>query len=272
MIHFRFLIFLIFLVFRLNAHIAFQGVTFDDETVARLVTVITSTSPVQSMPDTKHLYPAQKSLHMIPALAKCKKIIVFDKIKETDGHLKENYRKYKKNVRKLVKEDPYFANTRLVFCKEWGHLSGTVKEAIKHVETPFIFLHQHDLQLVQSFDFNAVVATMVANPSVKYVHFSSTPNAPEHWYFGATQESEDFFIPLCRTVGWSDQCHIARVDYYQNFVLPQCHQTFMESVIIKNAREDFATNGWAAHQAYGNYLYGKLDEGPFIVHTDARNH
>lgn len=254
--------------------IVYEGITYDDDTVASLVTVITSTSPIPSIPETTHLYPAQKSLHLIPALAKCNKIIVFDYPKSKNFKQRSLYREYKKNVKKLVRKDPHFADTKLVFCKEWGHLSGTIKEAIQYVKTPFIFLHQHDLQLIEPFDLNGVVATMIANPAIKYVHFSSSPNAPQHWYFGktATLKKGIFFVPLCLTEGWSDQCHIARTDYYQNFILPQCHQTFMEHIIHPRSREAMKEKGWKAHGEFGSYLYGNLQDGPFIKHTDARNH
>src|SRR4051812_37553585 len=61
--------------------VVWNGVTYDTETVAKLITVITSTSPVPSIPSTRHLYPAQASLFQIPAFALCKKIIVFDGIR-----------------------------------------------------------------------------------------------------------------------------------------------------------------------------------------------
>src|SRR5437016_10153975 len=72
-----------------------NGVVYDDDTVAELITVITATSPTISMPNTTHIYPAQVSLHRIPALAKAKKIIAFDGIPPGEKHLEAAYNKYK---------------------------------------------------------------------------------------------------------------------------------------------------------------------------------
>ena len=58
--------------------IEWNGKVYDDETVAQMITVITTTNPIPSIPSVKHIYPAQVALFQIPAFARCKKIIVFD--------------------------------------------------------------------------------------------------------------------------------------------------------------------------------------------------
>ena len=132
----------------------YNGVVYDTETVAKLITVITTTSPIKSMPEPKHLYPSQQSLFRIPAFALCKKIIVFDGFRDGQMHLEETYNQYKRNIVHLTKTDPYFSNTELVFCSEWKHLTGAIYEAMKHVTTPFVFINQHDLEIIKDFDLN----------------------------------------------------------------------------------------------------------------------
>ena len=229
MMYMRFFLFIV-LFFQADCTIL-NGTVYDDETVSKLITVITSTSPIPSMPSTTYLYEAQKSLFQVPALAKCKKIIVFDGVENNQKSVSATYEKYKNNVKKLVKEDPYFSNTKLVFCKTWGHLSGAIREAISHVDTPFLFLHQHDLVLLQGFDLIGVVASMMANPKIKYVYLGRRPNTTDDIYHAPVDEEVEgvSFVPLCRSCGWSDQCHVASVEYYNSFVLPQCHFTFKES-------------------------------------------
>ena len=55
-----------------------NGKVYDDDTVAQMITVITTTNPIPSIPSIKHIYPAQVALFQIPAFTRCKKIIVFD--------------------------------------------------------------------------------------------------------------------------------------------------------------------------------------------------
>ena len=58
-----------------KSRIHMNGGYLDDERVAGLITVITSTSPIHALPSLRHIRPAQTSLFQVPALAKCRKII-----------------------------------------------------------------------------------------------------------------------------------------------------------------------------------------------------
>jgi hypothetical protein len=259
--------------------IIWNDVTYDTDTVAQLITVITSTSLVQSIPATKHLYPAQASLFSIPALAKCKKIIVFDGIEEKNENLERRYEEYKKNVIELTQTDPYFSNTKLIFCPEWRHLTGALYEALQHVTTPFLYIHQHDLQIIQEFDLNGLIATMVANPRIQCVMLAGGDNGAEgdfnayHGYIDRQIEGEHF-VPLMRCFGWSDQAQITTVDYYRNVIFPQCKArkgNFMEQTMLHRIRYDVAKLGKdIAHPIYACYLYGGSADGAYIVHTDAK--
>ena len=260
--------------------ITWDGVVYDTETVAKLITVITSTSPVKSIPTTNHLYPCQASLFCIPAFALCKKIIVFDGVRQQQAELGPMYEKYKENVLALTKTDPYFSNTELVFCPEWCHLTGSIHEAMKHVTTPFVYIHQHDLQIVQDFDLNGLIASMVANPKIRCVMLGGEDNAaegnfnPYHGWIDQNIQGEHF-VPLFRCYGWSDQAQITTVDYYQNVVFPQCRANkgnFMEQTMLHRLRYDVVKLGKEiAHPLYGCYLYGGSFDGAYIVHTDAKN-
>lgn len=250
------------------------NVYLNDDKASELITVVTATSPIFSHPDTKFIYQAQESLMQIPGLAKCKKIIVFDAIRPGYEFLTELYEKYKQNVIELTKNDPVFSNTELVFCSCWSHLSGAVKEAINYVKTPFVFIHQHDLKLIKKFDLNSLLQTMLVNPNVKYVHFWGNWNH-DQWYNGPVDDYIEgvHYVPLTRSFGWSDQCHVATTDYYRYFVLPQCyHHGFMESVMHPALWQSISAFGMNdGHRPFGTYLYGNLTDGHYISHLDARN-
>lgn len=253
--------------------IELDGVTYNEDTVTNLITVITATSPVLCIPNTTHIYPSQVSLYRNSTLAKAKKIIVFDGIAPGEEHLEAAYNKYKQNIQDLVATDYYFTNTELVFCSQWGHLSGSIEEALKHVTTPFVFMHQHDLVLKKDFDINALVATMVANPAIKYVHLWGGKNKKSKWWNRTVDDKVEgiHFVPLTRSFGWSDQCHVASVDYYKNFVLPECDHCFMETAMQKKFEKMLNEKGKKAHEPFGTYLYGDLSDGHYIKHTDGRN-
>jgi hypothetical protein len=252
--------------------ITYGGVVYDDQTVAKLVTVITSTSPIPSIPSVEHIYDAQESLFRIPALRLCKKIIVCDAVPENKKDRAAAYEQYKKNLMALTQADPIFSNTELIFSPTWGHLSGTLKEAMKKVTTPFIFVHQHDLIIKKDFDLNRAVATLVANPRIKYIHFSTTVNSDTSWNGPVDgRVLGTHFVPLTRSFGWSDRTHLASSHYYRKTVLPRCDHCFMEDVMRPYVQNAIARYGRPAHGQLGVYLYGDLTDGAYIEHTDGRN-
>lgn len=247
---------------------------YNDKTVANLITVITTTNPIPSIPTTKIIYPSQKSLFQVPALRLCKKIIVFDGIQPEFVSRREDYEEYKQNVLNLTKTDPYFENTQLVECSSWANLSGAIEEALKHVTTPFIFIHQHDFLLLKNFDLNGLIATMSINPNIKHVRLAAgDTNMSFSWYDGFVDEEIEgpSHVPLCRTFGWSDNDHVTTLDYYLNFVLPKCEMTAMENVLNEELCQAVQKDGYGAQKPFGTYLYGNLNDGRYIKHIYGRD-
>lgn len=253
--------------------IVVNNVKYSDQTVADLITVIISTNPIPSMPETDHIQEALYSLHRIPALAQCKKIIVFDGIQPLFEDRVESYNKYKMNIAKLVETDERFSNVQLLFLDKWSHLVGAVTEALKLVKTPFVFIHQHDLILQKYFFLNGIIATMVANPKIKHVRLNKRENYLKSSCNWKVEASEEFsFVPLCKSYGWTDQTHVARLEYYTDFVLPQCNFGFMEQFLNPNFKKLFQQIRCASHDLYGTYLYGDLTDGCYIYHSDGAEH
>ncbi|MBX7065620.1 MAG: hypothetical protein K1X28_00175 [Parachlamydiales bacterium] len=254
---------------------SWNGKLYNDETVAEMITVITTTNPIPSIPSTEHIYPSQKSLFRIPAFARCKKIIVFDGIQPGFENQMGDYEAYKRAVEFFTMVDPYFSNTELIFCEKWVHLAGAVKEAMARVTTPYVFIHQHDLLLVKDFDLNGLIATMEANENVKHVRLA-LPYANYHWRPWNPPAADEHivgisFVPLCRHFQWSDNDHISTTAYYRDFVLPQCGHGPMEAYLdpaLSRAREEIDT---LCHPIFGTYLYGGMNDGGYLYHSDGRN-
>ncbi len=250
--------------------------TLDDQKLSSMITVITTTNPIPSIPDTQILYRSQSSLFRIPVFAKCKKIIVFDGIQPAYENRQQDYETYKKNVVELSKTDEYFTNTELIFCDRWVHLAGAIREAIKHVKTPYLFIHQHDFVLRKDFDLRGIIATMEVNQNVKHVRLAKFPTNTfaGQWEFdGPVEEMVEgaAFVPLCRTGGWSDNDHITRLEYYTDFVLPQCNHGAMEWSLHPALKNALLRQGPHGHLPFGTYIYGHITDGGYIHHSDGRD-
>ncbi|MDQ5956593.1 MAG: hypothetical protein ACH349_00170 [Candidatus Rhabdochlamydia sp.] len=248
---------------------------------AELITVITTTHPICTVPSDEHLYLAQASLFINPTLAKSKKIIVFDGVAPGFKNRSSNYVLYKKKIQFLQETDPIFANTELVFCEEWVQLSGTIRLALKYVTTPFVFIHQHDMCFTKKFNLDACLSSMLANKNIKWIHFSGKFNSSlkgdiQSSCFGPLDNYVEgkSLIPLTRAYGWSDHAHIAHVDYYNFFIMPMCKNNYMEDHVHKNFKKALLNKTSseinAIHLKFGTYLYGDLEDGCFFYHIDGR--
>ncbi len=238
----------------------------EDISLADKLTINTPTSPIPSNPGTGMLEKTQESLLKVAALKACKKIIVFDGVPPQQRYRTLAYELYIQNVEKLVRENPVFSNTTLVINREFKHLANSLREAMKLVDTPYVFVHQHDFILTRPFDAINLIKSMDENPNLKLIRFNRFSNVPNGWDGAIDNYIEGgCFVPLMRTFGWSDNDHIARMDYYNNFVFPK--------VTWGGAMEWFLHDPSRIqmdHLSYGTYLYGHPNDAPYIYHIDGK--
>jgi hypothetical protein len=240
--------------------------TEEELELIRKVTIITTTSAIPSNPSTEMIEEAQATWLQVPALRKCKKIIVFDGVPTPQRYRSLAYELFIKNCEKLVEDDPNFAHTKLVINTEHRHLANSLRTAIYLVDTPYVLVHQHDFCLSKPFDFFNLVRSMDRNPGLKMIRFNKFSNLANYWDGPIDDYIEGgALIPLMRTFGWSDNDHFARTDYYTNFVLPK--------VTWNGAMEWFLHDPakiMRYHRDYGCYLYGEYGETHYLHHIDGK--
>ncbi len=242
------------------------GFSNEEDALCDKLTIITTTSPIPSNPDTRMLEETQKSLYKVPALRGCKKIIVFDGVPPRLNYCKMAYEQYIHNVDKLTKEHPHFANTILVINREWKHLAWSLREAMKHVDTPYVFVHQHDFSISRVPDVINLIASMDDNPNLKHVRLNRLRNLTNGWDGPVDDQIEGpCYVPLTRTFGWSDNDHFARVDYYWDFVFPKITRLGAMEWFLHNPEKIKAN-----HNSYGTYIYGAPGESPYLQHLNGR--
>jgi len=258
------------------------------------VTIITTTHPIPSNPSVEMLRRTQENLFTIPAFRGCRKIIVFDGLPEDLSYLEkhlapseleernirdlasEKYEQYKENVLKLTREDPYFSNTTLVFSDEHLHLAFAIEKALEEVETPFVYIHQHDLELTKDIDAVNIIRSMECNPNIKYVRINLLSNTPENGWDTLLDDYVEggSLAPLLRTNLWSDNEHFCSVEYYTDFILPKMPREYpmpMECLLMREEKEAIQEDV-SNHLIYGTYVYGKLGDSPYLFHVDGSRH
>ena len=241
------------------------------DSLAEKLTIITTTSPIPSNPDPTILIRSLDSFMKVPGFKECPKIIVFDGIPKYNLYLKDDYEQYKKNVKKLTETHPSFEKTKLVFCNEHRHLALSLKEAMKHVKTPYVFVHQHDFKLVKPIDAVGIIRSMDENPRLKHIRLPRHQVKQTCWDFIVDENIEGpCYVPLCRTYGWSDNDHFVRKSYYDDFIFPKIKGKRPMEVVINPLMRKATKENPALHQVFGTYLYGKYGDGRCIIHLDGK--
>jgi len=125
------------------------------------VTMIMATSPVKSNPSTKLLHHTMKSIRVYcQGTEDIRKIIVCDGYSTLDeSHTKgvarrgrritddkaKDYKEYLSRIKKLIEEkDRDFANAEMLILPKLHGFGLAMKEALKLVETPYVYVTQHD--------------------------------------------------------------------------------------------------------------------------------
>ena len=233
------------------------------------ITTIISTSPVPSMPEFYHLKTTIDSLNLVPKLAQSDILVVFDFPSDIQEIVK--YNEYKNNVVEFYNK---YSNIKFLHLEEWGHLSGVMEMAVRYVETPYIFVQQHDLPLIREFELDKVLICLEKDKLVKHVRLNKRHNLAIGWdrrpLFGAY---ENQYVNLTKTACWSDQSHLTTKAYYENVILPETKgkKIFMEEIFHWKMDLPEGCELEEMHKKLGTFLYGSPGAPPVIRHSDARN-
>lgn len=271
---------------------------FDLHRAAKELTVIISTSVGNFTPSTDTTIAALWSIQDNLALHHCRKVLVFDKVPSqseieklrSDSHVwntiargkkwinmwnekREAYNEYCETFKAMRDQNhPALYKVELLFSPHFGHLFGTVKLALERVSTPYVFVTQHDLQVNQRFvaaDVQCTLQALHENIASFVLLNRDVNNAPrtENYLRLLPELSVDSSTSSCPDLtafaGFSDQSHFARVAWYRREVVEEIgkqlggnDQTAMEHVLHEP---------WCQSAHKGTFLYGRLQDGPFIT-------
>ena len=156
--------------------------------VQKALTVVITTSPIQSHPSSKLLEDVLDSFRCVPDLCACRKLLVCDGYKvvsqkRKDGSVTNNQskkgivsaevgRRYEEFVDSVTKRSatgvyPFdFGTTEVVRLNKHMGFAYAVKEALTRVDTPYVMIVQHDFAFLRPFNLRAVLRAMAAQPKV----------------------------------------------------------------------------------------------------------
>jgi len=237
------------------------------------MSVLVTTSPVPSNPSTMMLEAVLGSFGRVAGLAECPLVIVCDgfnlcaKSTWKAGRVTEDaaarYEEYLCNLEGLLDSGALPRGTRLVHMDGRNGQALALQAGLRYVETPYVLVHQHDLEFTLDFGLGRVLDVLEDESNcVKYVGMPLLTNL--HYEAIAWQHhgvkvavEEHGGLQLVPVVFWYDSTHITSVGHYNSLVFgPGQVYTpgnFVEETFGVRQRNDIMATGLAAHARYGTY-------------------
>jgi glycosyltransferase involved in cell wall biosynthesis len=254
--------------------------------VAEWLTLVITTAPAIANPSTFIIESQFKSI-VDSGLSECQVVLCFDgnEVDESDDLLDvkckrlgsnediEKYELYKTAARKLATS--MLPRVKFAEAPRRLGLTHNLKNGVDLVTTKYIFVIQDDLILVRPADFKAIIKTMYEDSDIKLVRFVWGTNRLHqdvmHTHYSPVTTPEFVGtwngITLSRSSQYSDNNHIASVDYYHSLVFPITlkQRSFMEHSLV-----DLPARGLGAHKIWGTWYYGAYEDGHYLQHLDSR--
>lgn len=211
------------------------------------ITVVVTTSPIPSHPDTVIIDETIASvLHHLPD---SEIVLVHDGVRPEQEHRRADYELYMQRV--LWKADHRWRHTLPLIFDDHLHQAECTKRALAHVQTPLILFVEGDTPLEPDpIDWTACIDLIQAGEAdvVRYSHESEI--LPDHRHMTVPGGRAGFV----RTCQWSQRPHLASVAYYRRIMAShfstgaRCFiEDVMHSVCYEAYRID-GVNGWNQHR------------------------
>jgi len=252
------------------------------------ITIIVTASPVKSHPRFTMIKKVVESLSCAKcdggnAYKVCPIILAHDgpqpmdepsfgTIEAAKEFKRETYWDYDRYLDGLTRWANRFDNIEVVKRPDYGNLIGNIAHALEQVKTPYVFIVQHDLPFIRSFDLTSILKDMKANPQLKHIRFNRQRNdlakgknfdAKDREIFG--KELRTGSNVYTYTCAWSDNNHICRANYYREIILPECGDVkrYMETIINPKSTAE-------THSHYGTFIYGHNRHERMIANLNGR--
>ena len=175
-------------------------------------TLILTTSHVPTHPDTSIIDKAINSLKNTFV----KTIITYDAAREKN----DDYDEY---IKKMVEKYPLFIH--LIQETNLG-FRNSLKSALDIVETPFVVILQHDVEICGALPFKSIEKLPLSQWNIISTnHLEKGLNKPTHWY----PIINDAGPLMKKTFGWCERIFIAKTEFLKNKCLNATTKAFLET-------------------------------------------
>lgn len=260
------------------------------------LTIIITTSPIESHPSTAVLDTVIKSFIFIDELNDCNKIIICDgyeilskneyKSGKITQKVADNYEVYIESI-----TDKYDNSVIIKRDIRYG-FAENVRYALDLVMTDYVIIIQHDQIFLRKIDFKDIIDMMIRHDNINYINFLSkqTINYESQlisryniFYEDYKKKSDLCGLSIIPLLFWYDKPHICRTSYYKEYVFGTKHliiktnkkisvKNFIEDSFGQILKENVKCGGYLEFEKYNSFLYCDHPSNPAIAHINGRKY
>ena len=240
--------------------------------LSKQLTVVLTTHILPTAPSTYIIEECIKSIReQFEGINECKFLIVCDVKNPNSSTTKE----YINNLRKIK-------NIDLVESPN-SSLQINYNKAIDLITTPFMLFVEHDWIFLNKINLTNLLKTISENIFINFIRFSKRDNFKAHidnpepgdgdfWETHIEIETKDLPSPLIKTNCFATHPHIIRVSKFINDWRILLKTFSIEWDIHEKYNEAINKYGFIeAHNTWGIYNYGKINDKKIITHLDGSN-
>lgn len=250
------------------------------------VTVIVTTSPIESHPETKIIEETIESIRA--QLPEAEIIIVADGVRQEQEHLRHSYDEYIKRLLWLTNFE--WKNVVPIVRETWGHQANATRAALELVRTPQILFVEHDTPLMGEIDWTGLMYVIESGEAEAIRFHFDVAIHPDHEHLMLDRTLHPYVVvlpedraddwrkpnevPLLRTVVWWQRPHLASTAFYRDKVMPLFSETsrtmiedYLHGIVENNWRDNGKEEGW---RNWRLFIYAPEGDIKRSGHLDAR--
>lgn len=245
----------------------FRGETPPPSPLADVVTVLVSTSPIESHPSLDVLDATLDSVQ--ERLPGVEVVVGFDGVRPEQERLTDAYADY---VNAALMSFAYERrNVTPLLMPEWVHQANVTRAMLDLVRTPTVLFVEHDCPLVGDIPFGHLLPVVTAGEA-NVVRLLPTTEVPEPHRYLMLDDTPRIVngVPLIATAQWSQRPHVASTAFYRllirRYFAPES-RTMIEDVMHGTVQTAYREGGWGMFRLF---VYAPDGDMQRSAHSDGR--
>jgi hypothetical protein len=177
------------------------------------ITVLVSTSPIASHPDTAILDETIMSIRQ--RLPRSEILVMCDGVRPEQEALTDPYNEYLRRV--VWKSMHHWGNVYPIIMGEFVHQAEATRRTLDRVHTPLVLFVEHDTPLIGDIPFGQLGDAVKQENLIIRLHHEAAVH-PEHKHLNAGPLRSAAGVPIQPTVQWSQRPHLAQTDKYRHLI------------------------------------------------------